>query len=83
MYLCSLSVGYVAVLFVGERGRLAMLIVSAIGALVCGIPMSRRVLAAWTTYATFRWRWRHKRPSLRRWLWIKTLRLANGVEDRR
>jgi hypothetical protein len=53
---------------------------SLIGWLALVVPMSRRVLVAWSTWVALRWRWRKGRApqSRRRWLWILTLHHANG-----
>lgn len=55
--------------------------VSALCWSALALPMSRRVIVAWLTYITMRRRF--TRQSQRRWLWITTLREANGEKWRR
>lgn len=50
--------------------------------LMVGVPVSRRVLVAWIVWIFCRWDWRHQRQSVRRWLWIKTIRHANGKDEK-
>jgi hypothetical protein len=57
-----------------------------LGGLVLWVPLSRRVLVAWMVWLVLRWKWRHERASLRRWLWVRTLFLCDArvvVDGRR
>lgn len=74
----GVALGLLLVALTDERFTLFVILTSGGMALALLLPMSRRVMVAWSTWATLRWRWRRRPQSWRRWLWLVTLRHANG-----